>query len=81
VCDNCVLGVDDDDDTGAYVDEARPGKQKLIVQDEERCMICWPLGCDDPDAHLGVPSKYTPLKNRGCICGADVTGADCMCFE
>ena len=30
------------------------------------CPICRPYACDDPDNHLGVPSDYTPLKNRGC---------------
>lgn len=45
------------------------------------CPLCRPFDCDDPDNHLGVPSEYTPLKNKGCTCGADLTGADCMCFE
>ena len=45
------------------------------------CPLCRPFDCDDPDRHLGVPSEYTPLKNRGCICGADLDGRDCMCFE
>ena len=45
------------------------------------CRLCAPFQCDDPDNHLGVPSEYTPLKNQGCICGADLSGADCMCFE
>jgi hypothetical protein len=45
------------------------------------CRICAPLACDDPDSHLGVPSKYTPLKNAGCHCGADLDGRDCVCFE
>lgn len=45
------------------------------------CRVCAPLACDDPDNHLGVPSEYTPLKNRGCRCGADAGGWDCMCFE
>jgi hypothetical protein len=45
------------------------------------CRICAPLACDDPDKHLGVPSEYTPLANRGCHCGADLDGRDCMCFE
>jgi hypothetical protein len=45
------------------------------------CFICRPFACDDPDNHLGVPSEYTPLKNRGCRCGADAGGWDCMCFE
>lgn len=49
--------------------------------DDMECKICAPLGCDDPDRHLGVPSEYTPLKNRGCHCGADFDGRDCMCFE
>jgi hypothetical protein len=45
------------------------------------CRLCAPFDCDDPDRHLGVPSEYTPLKNRGCRCGADFDGRDCMCFE
>jgi len=45
------------------------------------CKLCAPFDCDDPDRHLGVPSEYTPLKNRGCHCGADLDGRDCMCFE
>lgn len=48
---------------------------------DNECGICYPFGCDDPDMHLGVPSEYTPLKNRGCTCGADFDGRDCMCFE
>lgn len=45
------------------------------------CRQCAPFACDDPDNHLGLPSEYTPLKNRGCRCGADAGGWDCMCFE
>lgn len=45
------------------------------------CPQCRPFACDDPDNHLGVDPKYTPLKNRGCMCGADFDGRDCMCFE
>lgn len=45
------------------------------------CPQCAPFACDDPDRHLGVPSEYTPLANRGCHCGADLDGRDCMCFE
>jgi hypothetical protein len=45
------------------------------------CPMCAPFDCDDPDRHLGVPSEYTPLRNRGCRCGADFDGRDCMCFE
>lgn len=47
------------------------------------CRICAPFDCDDPDRHLAheVPSEYTPLRNRGCVCGADFDGRDCMCFE
>jgi hypothetical protein len=45
------------------------------------CPVCAPFACDDPDRHLGVPSEYTPLANRGCRCGADLDGRDCMCFE
>lgn len=54
-----------------------------IVMDlpSDRCPVCAPFDCDDPDRHLGVPSEYTPLKNRGCRCGADLDGRDCMCFE
>lgn len=48
---------------------------------DDRCAICAPFDCDDPDRHLGVPSEYTPLRNRGCRCGADFDGRDCMCFE
>lgn len=62
----------DDVDDG---DEAEP------YDTEDGCAICAPFACDDPDRHLGVPSKYTPLKNRGCHCGADLDGRDCMCFE
>jgi hypothetical protein len=49
--------------------------------DSENCPICRPFPCDDPDNHLGAPSEYTPLKNRGCTCSADFDGRDCMCFE
>ena len=28
-----------------------------------------------------IVSEYTPLRNRGCHCGADFDGRDCMCFE
>ena len=47
------------------------------------CALCAPFTCDDPDVHLAheIPSRYTPLKNRGCHCGADFDGRDCMCFE
>lgn len=47
------------------------------------CPMCAPFACDDPDVHLAheIPSEYTPLKNRGCTCGADFNGRDCMCFE
>jgi len=48
---------------------------------DDVCKMCYPFDCDDPDRHLGVPSEYTPLKNRGCHCGADFDGRDCMCFE
>jgi hypothetical protein len=48
---------------------------------ETQCGQCAPFDCDDPDRHLGVPAEYTPLKNRGCRCGADYDGRDCMCFE
>lgn len=61
----CVCD-DTDEDDGPY---------------DTQCAICAPFDCDDPDNHLGVPSKYTPLKNRGCRCGADAGGWDCMCFE
>ena len=64
---------------------------QLLHEDPERyrktdsldyeCRLCAPFSCDDPDVHLGVPSEYTPLKNRGCTCGADLDGRDCMCFE
>lgn len=49
--------------------------------EDDYCAICAPFACDDPDRHLGVPSEYTPLRNRGCHCGADFDGRDCMCFE
>jgi hypothetical protein len=47
------------------------------------CPMCAPFECDDPDNHLRseIPPEYTPLKNRGCTCGADFDGRDCMCFE
>jgi len=45
------------------------------------CPMCRPFACDDPDNHLGVPERYTPLRNRGCTCGADFDGRDCLCFE
>lgn len=48
---------------------------------DAECKMCAPFDCDDPDRHMGVPSRYTPLKNRGCRCGADSHGGDCMCFE
>jgi hypothetical protein len=49
--------------------------------DPDYCPACAPFACDDPDRHLGVPSEFTPLRNRGCRCGADLDGRDCMCFE
>ena len=49
--------------------------------DPDYCPACAPFACDDPDRHLGVPSEFTPLRNRGCHCGADLDGRDCMCFE
>jgi hypothetical protein len=49
--------------------------------DDAVCRQCYPQDCDNPDIHLGVPSYLTPLKNRGCRCGADFDGRDCMCFE
>ena len=47
------------------------------------CAQCAPFDCDNPDVHLAheVPAEYTPLRNRGCHCGADFHGGDCMCFE
>lgn len=47
------------------------------------CPLCHPFPCDNPDVHLAheVPDAYTPLRNRGCRCGADFDGRDCMCFE
>jgi len=50
---------------------------------DDECPICYPLGCDDPDNHMGhdIDPRYTPLRNRGCHCGADFDGRDCMCFE
>lgn len=51
--------------------------------DLDDCPRCYPLGCDcsDFDRPNDVPSRYTPLRNRGCHCGADFDGRDCMCFE
>jgi hypothetical protein len=49
--------------------------------DDAVCRSCFPQACDDPDMHLGAPTAYTPLTNRGCHCGADYDGRDCMCFE
>lgn len=50
---------------------------------ELNCPSCRPFPCDDPDGHLSheIPSRFTPLRNRGCHCGADFDGRDCMCFE
>lgn len=45
------------------------------------CARCAPFACDDPDGHLGVPAEYAPRAARGCRCGADADGRDCMCFE
>lgn len=47
------------------------------------CPMCHPFPCDDPDNHLAheVPMDLTPLRARGCTCGADFDGRDCMCFE
>jgi hypothetical protein len=59
----------------------RPPDNTTNDLSSDDCPICRPFACDDPDNHLGVPSEYTPLKNRGCHCNADITGADCMCFE
>lgn len=55
--------------------------EEYLLELDDVCNVCYPLGCDDPDMHLGAPSEYTPLKNRGCTCGADFDGRDCMCFE
>lgn len=51
--------------------------------DDGYCPRCYPLGCDCSDAQRpeAVPPEYTPLRNRGCRCGADFDGRDCMCFE
>lgn len=49
--------------------------------EDDVCGICYPLGCDDPDGHLGVPQGYEPNRDRGCRCGSDSHGGDCMCFE
>lgn len=46
-----------------------------------RCGLCHPFDCDDPDRHMGVPTYLTPLANRGCHCGADYDGRDCLCFD
>ena len=48
---------------------------------DDNCQICYPFGCDDPDAHLGIPAGYSPMRDRGCRCGSDSHGGDCMCFE
>lgn len=50
---------------------------------DDDCPRCRPLACDcdDIDRPEAVPSRYTPLRNRGCHCGADFDGRDCMCFE
>lgn len=47
------------------------------------CPLCRPFDCDDPDTHLGheIPAYLTPAKERGCRCGSDSHGGDCMCFE
>jgi hypothetical protein len=61
--------------------EAADQDRSMPGGDDAVCSLCAPLPCDDPDRHLGVPSCYTPLANRGCRCGADFDGRDCMCFE
>jgi len=50
---------------------------------EEHCPRCYPHGCDCEDAERpeAVDPRFTPLRNRGCHCGADYSGRDCMCFE
>jgi len=45
---------------------------------KDKCLLCWPFDCDDPDNHLGIPERY---KTPGCHCGAASDGRDCMCFE
>ena len=76
VCDNCVLGDSDYSNKGlGPMHHEDPGDLDM------NCRVCYPFACDDPDNHLGVPSEYTPLANRGCTCGADKDGRDCMCFE
>ncbi len=65
----------------SLVSAARPSRRSYDEIFDVQCRQCAPFDCDDPDRHLGVPSHYTPLKNRGCRCDADVTGFDCMCFE
>jgi hypothetical protein len=54
-----------------------------IDLDADDCPRCRPFPCDCSDAQRpeAVPSRYTPLRNRGCRCGADFHGGDCMCFE
>ena len=66
------------DRTVDFVCEACRSERTLL---DLSCRMCAPFDCEDPDRHLGVPSRYTPLKNRGCHCGADFDGRDCMCFE
>lgn len=55
----------------------------MAAPHEDYCPRCYPLGCDcsDADRPEAVPSEYTPLRNKGCHCGADFDGRDCMCFE
>lgn len=57
------------------------GTERRDELDDSGCAVCRPFPCDDPDRPLGAPSDYTPLRNRGCHCGADFDGRDCMCFE
>ena len=59
----------------ADADRSMPGGDDAV------CRMCQPFDCGDPDTHLGVPSYLTPNKNRGCRCGSDYDGRDCMCFE
>ena len=69
-----------EDDWDDDEDELSPDASDFIAE-EDVCKICAPFACDDPDAHLGVPSEHTPLRNQVCHCGADLDGRDRLCFD
>jgi hypothetical protein len=72
----------DPDDSGAGDPQRIVAPEFKTGADPGDCPICGPhVACDDPDRHLGVPPEYAPLAARGCHCGADIDGRDCMCFE